>query len=35
MYGWACLVRDSQNFFDINDTVLEIAFNILDRYIAS
>jgi len=34
MYDWACTVRDSGNYFDINDMVLEIAFNILDRYIA-
>ena len=34
MFDWACAVRDNERFFDVNNVVLEVAFNILDRYVA-
>ncbi|OEU21099.1 hypothetical protein FRACYDRAFT_234725 [Fragilariopsis cylindrus CCMP1102] len=34
MFDWACAVRDNERFFDVNNIVLEVAFNILDRYVA-
>jgi hypothetical protein len=34
MFDWACAVRDNEKFFEVNNVVLEVAFNILDRYVA-